>query len=392
MSKNKIKVLQVTGAMNRGGAEVMLMDIYRNICNDLHFDFLINYKVKAGILKGDFDDEIRSKGGQIEYIGSQLDIGILTYIKEFKQVIHKIGNPDIVHIHMNAKSGVISLAAKKAGIKNIIVHSHADLKFRGSFISKIIRNLELVIQKKLIAKSANYFWGCSKEANLSLFYKKKLTTDNSQIINNAVDVDSYQNVSFSQLKELRMSYGVNENTIVIGNVGRIVRHKNVSFIMDVLDILNKENIDFIFVFAGREEQPDYLNEIKNKAKTYKLESKIKYLGVRSDIPLLLNSFDVFLGPALQEGFGLVAVEAQAAGLPCVLYKGFPKAVDMGLNLVTFLDNFNTTEWVSAINHLPKKESNFKLIKDSILSKGFDTKENTKKIENIYKLIYHNNIR
>lgn len=387
MSKNKLKVLHVIGTMNRGGAEVMIMDIYRNISNDLHFDFLINYKIKNGILKGDFDDEIRSKGGQIEYIGSQWDIGILTYIKEFKQIIHKIGNPDIVHIHLNAKSGVISLAAKKAGIKNIIIHSHADLKFRGSLISRIFRNLELVIQKKMIAKSANYFWGCSKEAILSLFNNKILTAENSQIIKNAVDVDSYQNVSTSEIKNLRMSYGINEKTLVLGNVGRIVRHKNVSFIMDVLEILNKKNIDFIFVFAGREEQQDYLNEIKNKAKACKLETKIKYLGVRNDIPLLMNSFDVFLGPALKEGFGLVAVEAQAAGLPCVLYKGFPRTVDMDLNLVTFLDNFNTNNWADEIIRISgKKCFDKKLIKTCFINRGFDIKENVKTIENLYRNI------
>ena len=240
--------------MNRGGAEVMLMDIYRNISADVHFDFLINYKVKAGILKGDFDDEIRSKGGQIEHIGSQWDLGFLKYIKEFKKVVQKL-NPDIVHIHMNAKSGVIAWAAKKSGIKHIIIHSHADLKFRGSPISRVVGKLELLFQKQLMAMSANSFWGCSQEANESLFYKRLLTPKNSAIIKNAVDVRSYQNVSQLKVKELRSSYGVKKDTIVFGNVGRVVKHKNVSFIIDVLDKLNKENIDFLFVFAGRDEQP-----------------------------------------------------------------------------------------------------------------------------------------
>ena len=137
------------------------------------------------------------------------------------------------------------------------------------------------------------------------------------------------------------------------------------------------------MFAGRNEQPNYLKEILNKAKNCGIEAKIKYLGVRDDIPLVMNSFDVFLGPALQEGFGLVAVEAQAAGLPCVLYTGFPKTVDMNLNLVTFLDNFNVIEWVKAIKQLPKKTKDFILIKTAIVSKGFDSQFNTKEIEERY---------
>ena len=71
----KIKILHVTGAMNRGGAEVMLMDIYRNISEKFHFDFLINYKHKLGVVKGDFDEEIQANGAQIKYIPTQWDVG-----------------------------------------------------------------------------------------------------------------------------------------------------------------------------------------------------------------------------------------------------------------------------------------------------------------------------
>jgi glycosyltransferase EpsF len=381
-----LKVLHVVGSMNRGGAEVMLMDIYRNISNDVHFDFLINYKIKAGIKKGDFDDEIKSRGGEMKHIGSQWDLGFFNYVKAFKEIVNDLGQIDIVHIHMNAKSGVIAFAAKKAGIKHIIIHSHADLKFRGNLLSKIVNNLELIVQKQLMAMSANYFWGCSQEAHESLFFKRLLTPQKSTIIKNAVDVACYQNVSKTDVKDLRDLYTINKDTLVIGNVGRIVKHKNVSFIMDILDQMNKEHIDFVFVFAGRDEQLHYLEEILNKAKQYKIEDKIKYLGVRADIPVVMNSFDIYLGPALQEGFGLVAVEAQAAGLPCVLYTGFPKTVDMDLNLVTFLNNLEVTKWVNAIKLLPKKNNNFSLIKKEIVSKGFDSVFNTKEMEKLYNLL------
>ena len=82
---------------------------------------------------------------------------------------------------------------------------------------------------------------------------------------------SRQIVSKKKVEQLRASYGINKDTIVLGNVGRVVKHKNVSFIMDALDKFNKENIDYVFVFAGRDEQPDYLEEILNKAKQYKIE-------------------------------------------------------------------------------------------------------------------------
>ncbi len=383
MKKNKLHVLQVVGTMNRGGAEVMLMDIYRNISADIHFDFLVNYKTKIGIVKGDFDDEILSKGGTIKHIGTQWDLGPMQYIKQFKSICDEIGVPDVVHIHLNAKSGLIALAAKKAGIKKIIVHSHADLKFRGSFFNIFAGKAELFFQKILISKYATDFWGASKEANNSLF----TTSINKQavIINNAVDIEVFQNVSIKQITEFRNSLNIKEKTLVLGNVGRIVRHKNVSFIIDILDKLNQKGIDFKFIFAGRANDKTYMQEIDDKIAQFKLTDKIIYLGIRDDIPVVVSSLDVFVAPALKEGFGLVAVEAQAAGVPCVLYTGFPASVDMGLGLVSFMASFDSDKWVDEIIKVKNnKNLNKELISSSIQNKGFDIKKNTEIIEKLYR--------
>lgn len=383
MKKDKLHVLQVVGAMNRGGAEVMLMDIYRNISEDIHFDFLINYKTKIGTVKGDFDDEILSRGGRIKYIGTQWDLGPIQYIRRFKSICDEIGIPDVVHIHLNAKSGLIAAVAKKAGIKKIIVHSHADLKFRGSFFNVFASKAELFFQKILISKYATDFWGASKEANNSLF----TTSINKQavIINNAVDIEVFQNVSSEQITEFRNSLNIKEKTLVLGNVGRIVRHKNVSFIIDILDKLNQKGIDFKFIFAGRVDDMIYMQEINDKIVQFNLTDKVIYLGIRDDIPVVVSSLDVFVAPALKEGFGLVAVEAQAAGIPCVLYTGFPSSVDMELNLVSFISSFDSDKW---LNEIIKVKNNKNLDKELILStiqdKGFDIKKNTKIIEKLYK--------
>lgn len=380
----KIKVLQVVGAMNRGGAEVMLMDLFRQISTEFEFEFLVNYKLSTGKPKGDFDDEIFEKGSKIHYIPAQWDLGLNKYIQAFQQLIREIGIPDIVHIHMNSKCGVIAKAAKKAGVKHVIAHSHADLKFRGSLKSRIANNLELNFQKFLIAKYADNFWGCSLEANTSLFYKKLLTPSKSAVINNAIDVNAYLSVSKIDIESIRNSWGVGPNTIVFGNVGRIVAHKNIGFLLEVLKIIKTHNSDFIFVIAGRVGDEDYFNQFNDKAKEYDLTEKIKYIGVRSDVPLIFRSFDVFLGPALKEGFGMVAVEAQAAGLQSVLYTGFPKTVDMELGLVTYIPDFFVENWVNAIMNRPLKIVDLETIKEKIVSKGFDIQTNVNTIELLYR--------
>jgi glycosyltransferase EpsF len=380
----KITVMHAVGAMNRGGAEVMLMDLFRNIGIGFQFSFLVNYKIKKGITEGDFDVEILKKGGQIYHIPAQWDKGPIAFIKEFKNIFKKNGTPDIVHIHMNSKSGIIALAAKKAGVKTVIVHSHADLKFRGSTLSNIVSNLELNFQKKLIAKYADYFWGCSQEANLSLFPKYLLTQEKSAIINNAIDVAAFHKVSSEEVNVLRSKFKLTKNTIILGNIGRVVAHKNVSFVIDILNELNKKEFDFVFVFAGRADQPDYLDKIFTKVNEFKIENRVVYLDVRVDIPALMNCFDIFVAPALKEGFGMVAVEAQASGTPSLLYNGFPNSVDMGLGLVNFFDSFVVENWVEAILSLPSKIEDKKYIHDVISSNGFDIKSNTVQLKQLYR--------
>lgn len=101
--------------------------------------------------------------------------------------------------------------------------------------------------------------------------------------------------------------------------------------------------------------------------------------------MIVSALDVFVAPALKEGFGLVAVEAQAAGVPCILYTGFPSLVDMDVNLVSFVDNLDCSIWADKIETVEDmKLSDHAMILDCIENKGFDIKKNTKIIENLYR--------
>lgn len=377
-----LSVLQVVGTMNRGGAEVMLMDIYRNIAPNIHFNFLVNYKIKQGVKQGDFDDEIIANGGVIKHIGTQWDLGPLKYMQEFQKICRELGIPDVIHIHLNAKSGVIALAAKRAGIKRIIIHSHADLHFRGSFLHNLISKSELFVQKFLISRYGTDFWGASYEANRSLFSSKNLKV--SKVINNAIDADEYLEVDEREVNALRNYLSIDSDTVLIGNIGRIVRHKNLLFILQILDLLNKKNVDFVFIFAGRSDDESYFQEITSSITRLKLNDNVRYLGLRADIPVVMSAIDVFIAPALKEGFGLVAIEAQAAGTPCLLYKGFPRSVDLDLGLVSFFSEFSPRIWVEKVLEVKdKKKTEKALILKAIQNKGFDVKMNTRKIEKLY---------
>ena len=378
----KIRVLQVTGAMNRGGAEVMIMDVARHKGPDVQFNFIVNHN---GSLpqEGDFDAELQSLQCGIHPIRAQWELGPLRYANRFREIVRSLGGADVAHIHMNTKSGIIAWAAKRAGIKKIIVHSHADLRIRGHWFKVLLSKIEFRFQRLLMARYATDFWGCSKEANASMFPKHVLTPEHSTIINNAVDVAAFQSVDLNDVAVLRRELGIPENDRILGNVGRIVRHKNVVFAIEVLHALHRLGITAHFVYAGRDDDQQYLQEIISRVNELGLDPYVHYLGLRDDIPQVMNLFDVFVGPALQEGFGLVAVEAQAAGVPCVLYTGFPQLVDMKLNLVNYLSEFEAEKWAKSIVS-SNKDTDLDSIALRIKQLGFDAKANTETIVNLYK--------
>lgn len=379
----KLNVLHVTGLMNRGGAEVMVMDLYRKKTKDINFDFLINYKVKCGISIGDFDSEIHSLGGRVKHIGAQWDIGPIKYIKEFKRINKELGTPDVIHIHMNSKSGIICLAAKLAGIKKIIVHSHGMLKSDFSSFKSILSTIELIAQRLFINLFATDYWACSEPAFESLFYKFNLKKRNKELINNSIDVNKFLSVSDSKSLELKNSY--TNGGMIIGVVGRIVEGKNLLFVIEILKQLNDLNLDFICVIVGRVDDTRYMSLVEAKIDKYQLQNKIKFTGLSDDIPLIMSTFDVFLSPSKKEAFGMVAAEAQASGVHCFLSTNFPKSIDMGLNLVTFIDGYDAEEWAGKIIDTRVKHN---ICRNEILTKfiqfGFDINGNMAKIESLYR--------
>jgi glycosyltransferase EpsF len=379
-----LKVLQVTGLMNRGGAEAMLMDILRNKSHDVHFDFLINNDPRNLTDEGSFDREILSYGCEIRHIGSQLRLGPVKYICQFRQVVEEL-RPDVVHIHLNAKCGLIALAAHLAGVKKIITHCHADIKFRGSLLSRIFNETEVWLQKWLIGWFATDFWGCSIEANKRLYRNPYF--DRSVVIPNAISCDAYAQVSNVMRDDVRNSYNLPSDAIILGNVGRIVPHKGIANIVDVIFELKNRNHNAHFVIVGRNDAKDYVEDMKKHAEALNVIDRIHFIGERSDIPTIMSSFDVFVGPALREGFGLVAVEAQAACIPCVLYKGFPKAVDMGMGLTTFVNDFNAVTWANYIETaLQTSKPDKTVVLNAISAHGFDAKRNALKVCEQYKAV------
>lgn len=375
-----LNVLQVTGIMNRGGAEIMLMDIMRHLPHDVHFDFLVQTAGSGTIHKGDFDDEIYALGGRLFYIQPQWKNCGYGYVSVLKRLIkNEIGLPNVVHSHINRNSGLIALAASQCGVKKIIAHMHGAWKPQCHSLASFAHILMYKYQRRLISRFATDRWACSPIAARALFYPG----ESYQVINNAIS-DSFLECTSSTSLKIRNDWNIDAE-IILGNVGRITRDKYSGFPLEILSILHSHGLKVGYVQAGRCDDKDYKAEIDKEIEKNDLNSFCCLLGDYPDVPDLLGAIDIFVAPSKNEGFGMSVVEAQATGLPCVVSTGHPKTVDMGLGLVRFVDGYDPNKWADAVlamkgKRLYDKEN----IRATFKKRGFDAEENTKKIIELYR--------
>jgi glycosyltransferase EpsF len=372
--------------MNLGGTEVMVMELLRHKNPSTIIDFLVHVRDIEKDRGAAFDAEILARGARLLPIITPARSGVLAYMRSFKTHIQKIGKPDVIHVHVNARSGIVALAAWIHRIPRIIIHSHAELTFRGSFLYRLAARLELAVSKFIFIFSATDFWGCSRPAINSLFPKLSiLLGKRTSVINNAIAIDDYMALEETEIALVRSDLGGGSEEFLVGTVGRLVRHKNAGFLIHVLSVLRQRGVPAKLALIGREQDRSYVDEIRSLAEDLGLQKEVVWCGERGDIAKVMAACDVFASPALKEGFGLVAIEAQAAGTPCVISKGFPTSVDLGVGLVRFVEDFNAETWadevMSAVGcRLARNES----LKRAFSAAGFISSENTKRVEHAYR--------
>ncbi len=371
-------ILLVSGTMNFGGAETMVMDILRKLKDDFRFVFLIN-RNKGTNPVGMFDEEIKSMGIPMYYIDAVWDVGIKEYERQFKRIVDEIGEVDVLHSHVNSKSGIVCRCAYKCGIKKRIVHCHAKIIFDGSLLSRTVNKAELFIQRRWIKKYATDFWSCSEDAMPSLFTNKQIKSGKARIIHNAINMEKFTACDDGVL---RKEFGLSKDDIVIGTVGRIASVKNYRLAADIIKELWSRNFDCYYVVAGVKQAAQEAEYLFN---TLSGDKRFLYIGTRGDIQNIYRDLDLYLGTSKREGLGLSVVEAQAGDTPCVVSSGFPKLCDMGLNMVDFVDSADPKVWADRVQLMLEKKNthNQNEIETAIRTSGFDINTETIKIREYY---------
>jgi glycosyltransferase EpsF len=379
--ENLKRVLHIVSSMDRGGAETLIMNIYRNLDREkIQFDFITHTSKK-----GDFDDEIISLGGKIFRISSLGELGPVRYLKELKNIM-STNNYIAIHSHTDYQSGFPALAAKICGINKRICHSHSTYWPKGNrYKARII----LKFLQTLIKMTATDYCSCSTEAAEFLFGKNMVAKGKVDIFKNGIDIDQFITINNSRdsvIRELNLPKEVK----IIGHVGRFSQSKNHIFILKVLKKVIENDPAFVALLVG---DGPLKEQIEIEAEKLGILKNIRLLGVRADIPRLMKAFDVFIFPSLFEGFGIVTLEAQCAGTPCLVSDTVPKTTDMGLDLLTFIKlEEDPTIWSQEINNaiLLKRPDN-KMIYNNMIKNGFSIQENVPKWLSLYLLENKNSI-
>ena len=369
---NKIKVLHVMDRIDiNSGVSSVVLNYYTHIDKSkIQFDFVVHREVENVLEK-----ELRENGAHIYQMPSYSVKSFLTYEKEFLEIIQK-SHCQIVHCHVPHEAFFCLKAAKKAGISSRIIHSHNS--FGADSFKKNIRN---VILSRLGKYYANIIFACSDKALCYLGEKGK--SQRVFRINNAVDSKRF--LADKKLRqEMRKKLQL-EGKFVLGHVGRFVPQKNHKFLVDVLEGISKRRANTVLLLIGTGELKE---EIIEYVRRKQMEDRVYFIENIFSIEDYFQCMDIFLLPSFYEGLPVVAVEAQAAGLPCLLSDTISKMVS--LTKETKQISIKEIEpWVLACLEYQIEEVH-EDTRRQIKRAGYDIETESKRLEKIYQDILRKN--
>ena len=321
MSSNyPIRVLHRGMSNNKGGIETYIMNYYRHMNRNLvQFDFIVPQGMTIA-----YEDEISSMGGNIykEIVGIKRDpIKGLLYDRLFFEK-----HPEISIIHINDCSAAnlrLMKTAKKYGVQTRILHSHNN----DYLVPLRKRQLRLEkYNKKHLQEIATDLFACSQDAGKFMFGSLPF-----RVIKNAIDTKDY---IFSQeaRERLRAELGISKKQTVIGCVARLDFQKNHEFLLKIFSEFRRLDSTSILVLVG---DGPLRPTLEQKIVELQLSDAVIILGMRNDVPTLLNTFDLFVLPSKSEGLGIVLIEAQVNGLQCIASDHVPEEANI-LNNITYI--------------------------------------------------------
>ena len=374
----QIRILHVLGRLDRGGAETMVMNLYRLLdTGRIQFDFVIHTDEKC-----DYTGEIERLGGKIYSVRPFGVSTALGYCREWRQFFRQHPEYRVIHGHVRSTASLYLWDAKRAGLVTI-AHSHNTSSGRG--FSAFVKN---ILQYPLRFQ-ADYLFACSKRAGIWLYGKQACGKTNFRILRNGIEPEIFTFDIEKRRKKrkelLTDSPEILSEPLVFLHIGRLETQKNHIFLIEVMREIVKKRKDARLWLCG---VGPLEAQLKKNVKEAGLEKHIHFLGMRTDVPTLLQAADGMIFPSLFEGLPVTLVEAQAAGLPVLMSESITKEVILTDLVKTLSLDVGAEQWALLALEMAGRyadgRSGLRMRYGEIIRQsGYDAAENAKALGEFY---------
>lgn len=349
------KVLCIVNLMEPGGAETFLMKIFRSLDRDKYsIDFITSINKK-----GYYDDEIKQLGGKIYNMPNLKRNPIKSMLMLYKVIKNNNYNAVVLSTAASVYA-VLLIVAKMAGVKTGLRSTNSNLPDKNkklkilhkafSFLPKCIVDVKLAPSKL----AADFMFGRDDDIN------------KVKILKNAIPISVYKFRKIERDK-VRRKLNIDENTLLIGHVGRFEQQKNHEFIIKIFNKI-RERYDAKLILIG---QGSLENDIRNLVGSMDIVNDVLFLGIRKDVPQLMMGMDGMIFPSLYEGLPNVIIESQATGLPCLLSDNITAECRI-TDQVEFLSlSENEGVWASKFIDMVEKTHNREMYNNKVKESGYD---------------------
>jgi glycosyltransferase EpsF len=330
-----MRVLHVVGGLNVGGTETWLTQGLATIDHDRYqFDFLV------------FGDQPQFYRAAVESFGSRVlhsppPRRWLSFSLALLRIL-RANHYQAVHAHTHCSSGLVLALAAWAGVQRRIFHSHtAQDDSRCGWL----RSLYFKFSRRLIQRYASRGVAVSREAARPLFphdwcdHPERWT-----IAPVGIDLSAFDQKCNREV--VRRELDLPADSPVIVHIGRFVPVKNHGFLISIAHAMRQIDPSVVFLLVG--DGPGR-GEITRAVEECGIQSNVRFAGIRNDVPRILKACDAFVLPSLYEGFPMSYLEAQAAGLGCVISSAIASASDLAVERTWRLStNQPARDWAAAL--------------------------------------------
>ncbi len=337
-ARKTIRVLHLVAGLNRAGTETWLVSLLPHLfAQRIHCDFMVN------------EDKTYDYSKIVEDHGSRILVcdeyqNRLAFACKFSRLLKTNGLYDVVHCHTSWFSGIEAFVAAVSGVKNRIVHAHSDTSLADAK-AKWKRRFAIGMMDFLIRNFATGGLATSEKAGRSLLRRRWRSSPNWKIHLSTSDLRKFE--PREREPSLRANLDIPEESFVIGHVGRFVPPKNHEFLLHAFLELLKLNPGSHLICVG--DGPDK-PAVADVARRLNILGQVRLLPATDEVyKYVTGVFDVFVLPSLTEGLGIVAVEAQAAGIPAILSDRIPPEAYLIPELIKVLSLDDSPEkWAQAM--------------------------------------------